>query len=138
MKGFSIIELIVVVAIIGILAAIGIMSYSGYTSTTKKSNAKNNLRSIYMMQEEYKANNGFYLTTVAGSSCNHDNISEINTKLFEGTKVLDESPMRDYKYCIANDSDDGSTYKAFAINISDTKVKFSIDQKNNICDKNCN
>ena len=35
--GFSLIELLVVVAIIGALAAIGTLSYSGYTSSAKKS-----------------------------------------------------------------------------------------------------
>ena len=36
-KGFSLIELLVVVSIIGVLAAIGTIAYQGYTSSAQKS-----------------------------------------------------------------------------------------------------
>jgi len=130
MKGFSIIELIVVVAIIGILAAIGVISYSGYTSTTKKSNAKNNLRSIYMVQEEYKANEGKYYFTESGSSCGSDKNSSINTDLFDETEVL-PNKQKEYKYCIASDNS-GVSYKAYAIEISDPSITFTINEKNSL------
>lgn len=62
--GFTLIELMVVVAIMGVLAAVAIPSFMRYISRAKTSEARQNLSKMYMQARTY------YLETFGGQSLN--------------------------------------------------------------------
>ncbi|NIO16000.1 MAG: prepilin-type N-terminal cleavage/methylation domain-containing protein [Deltaproteobacteria bacterium] len=59
-NGFTLIELMIVVAIIGILAAIAIPNFNNFVAKTKKSEAKSNLGAIYNCELSYYAEFDMY------------------------------------------------------------------------------
>ena len=64
-KGFTLIELMIVVAIIGVLAAIAIPNFLNYQCKAKQSEAKANLGNIRTSQEAYFAEFDTYATSLA-------------------------------------------------------------------------
>ena len=68
-KGFTLIELMIVVVIIGILAALAIPRFMRSTTKSKQTEAKQLLKQIYTMQHAYRQEfNAYCLSGVAASA----------------------------------------------------------------------
>ena len=61
-KGFTLVELMIVVAIIGILAAIAIPNFIKFQAKSKQSEAKTNLKAVFTSEKSYFAERDSYAT----------------------------------------------------------------------------
>lgn len=62
-KGFTLVELMITVAIVAILAAIAYPSYTEYARRSRRVEAQNLLNDAAARQERYRAQNGSYVTS---------------------------------------------------------------------------
>ncbi|MFA6984854.1 MAG: type IV pilin protein [Arenimonas sp.] len=69
-RGFTLIELMIVVAVVAILAAIALTSYTNQTRKARRAEAKQVLNDLILRQEKWRHNNATYgtMTNLTGAA----------------------------------------------------------------------
>ena len=146
-SGFSLIELLVVVAILGVVAAIGTVSYSGYVSSTERKSAENLMRQVALGQTEFYSENGIYFSNIncGATTPTVAHSKEIETRLLVDSKSIIDSNKNKANagYLICVKDDNTSKYIVYAIEKDDDKsqagdCKLSLDGNGSLTrDPNC-
>lgn len=87
-KGFTIVELLIVIVVIGILAALVIVTYNGIQQKARDTERKTDINALHGQLEAYQAQNGKYPT-----------LANVNDSAFRATdmKGLDAAALQDPK-----------------------------------------
>lgn len=100
-RGFTIIELLIVIVVIGILAALVITTYNGIQQKARDTERKTDINALHGQLEAYQAQNGKYPT-----------LADVNSSTWRSTnmKGLDQEALKDP----SNNATDGTQYNLVA------------------------
>ena len=108
-KGFSLVELMIVVAIIGVLAALAVPKFQSFQAKAKQSEAKSNLSHIFTLEQSYFGDQDNYAPLALTPAVGAVPVNEIG---------FDIQGHRRYRYSVLG----GATFTATAVATSATVI----------------
>ena len=144
-KGFTLVELIIVIAIISVLAAIAIPAYIGQQRSAARNEAYSNLENLRLLEEQFFAENGQYAPAGGGTinynatiGVNDNGIEDILTGFRPGGQAGLAGLGLNYTYQIISQDTNGDnladTFAASATAVPGTRVAsdpvWTINQNN--------
>lgn len=92
-RGFTIVELLIVIVVIGILAALVITTFNGIQQKGRDTERQTDIKALHGQLEAYYAQNGRYPTSNDLGTNSANNVTFIGTNM----KGLDKEALRDPK-----------------------------------------
>src|SRR5476651_2009638 len=94
-KGFTIVELLIVIVVIGILALLVITTYSGIQAKARNSKRSSDIKSLQTQLEAYFSQNGYYPSLGDMNTGTAANTSANSTWAATNMKSLDQNALVD-------------------------------------------
>lgn len=131
-KGFTLVELLIAIAVIGVISAIGVSTYGGVREKAQDSVRKSDLQGIAAALELYYAKHGEY--PIDATPCpKQSNVLYIHPGNEEFlrfiTGTLPKDPKLNTEYCYETD-EEGNNFKLIAI--LDNNIPYELTSENYI------